>query len=78
MKEKLESLLAEINELESQTEGMIFVMDILKEVFETRNQMEQFYCVQFVDEWLKSNFTTLRGITTELDELIMHMKDNDV
>lgn len=76
MKDKLENLLVAVNEIESKTEGELFLLEILKEHFEYKNQMESFYLVQIIDEWMKNEFEELQGISTELDRIIMYMKES--
>ena len=74
MKAKLENLLVEITDIESRMEGLAFVLDILGEYFEVRNQMELFYIVQFLDEWIKNEFAKLMQVSTELDQIIIHIE----
>ena len=72
MKHRLENNLADMNTIESQLESVVFTLELLKEHFEFKNQMDLFHMTQLLYMLLCNNLKDIQDLSTRVDHLIMH------
>ena len=73
MKDKLYDILAQLTEKNSHVQGMNYILNILKEVYETRNQMEVFYIMQMFELYNENLGGELSKIIVTLDENVIQI-----